>query len=111
MSRSGESLKFGTYVGVGTAVSVGLFFLMKMRKRKSQANRFSSEIMVRPHGEGWSFNGNDSNELGSHPDGPNLGFESNETWYNQTIQNQRRSSGVKTDLLHTGKIIVKVASF
>ena len=42
MLRSGESLKFGTYVGVGTAVSVGLFFLTKMRKRKSQANQPSS---------------------------------------------------------------------
>ena len=104
MSHSGDSLKLGTYVGVSTVVSLGLFFFMKMRKRSSQANRFSSEITVRPHREGWHLTnfGNDSNELGSHPEGPNLGFESNETWYNQTAQKQRRSASVKTDLLHTG---------
>ena len=98
MLQSSENVRFGTYVGLSTAVSLGLFLLMKTRKRRSQKNRFSSEITMRPHN---AF-GNDLSDLGSHPEGPNLGYESNETWYNQSAQNQRRSASVKCDLLHTG---------
>ena len=90
MSNSSNT-QFWMVLGATAGVSLGIFLLMKNRKQRSQANRFSSEVKIRPH----------RLELGSHPEGPNLGFESNESWYNQT-QNQRIAASVKTDLLHTG---------
>ena len=73
------------------AMVLGLCVLfIKDRKQKNQKNRFvSSETDY-------------TEERGdySHPEGPNLGFESNETWL-QTPQ-QRATSLVKTDLLHRG---------
>lgn len=99
MSNNGGS--FAVYLGGATLAACATFYFIKARKQKSQANRFMSDERVLPHREGWLLGSSEESGDYSHPEGPNLGSESHQSWYDQTPQ-QRATSSIKTDLLHRG---------
>jgi broad specificity phosphatase PhoE/predicted kinase len=86
-----------------TVAAVGAFYVI--RGRKAKTNVISSEKLIPPRNASWfSFDrirtsSQDAWEnSGQHPEGPNIGFESNTSWmYSNSLK-----SAAKTDLLHRG---------
>jgi len=92
------------FVSVAASLLAGLFYLMKRRKSKHIPIE-SSENFHRSRNISWFslpklVHGDDMNaDNHRHPEGPNIGFESNPSWLNKV---KDKSAAVKTDLLHTG---------
>jgi len=106
-SSSSSSTSTGTSVGLGvifSLVAAGAFYVIRGRKPKH--NVLTSEKLIPPRNASWfSFDrirtsSQDAWDSSTqHPEGPNIGFESNTSWmYNNSL----KSAAAKTDLLHRG---------
>jgi hypothetical protein len=93
------------YLSIGISVLATMFYVMKRRKSKHipiessenfhnsrNISWFSLPKLVQSHNE---------DLFDQHPEGPNIGFESNPSWLTKT---KDKNAAVKTDLLHTGHI-------
>lgn len=96
-------------VTVTATLATGLFLYMKRRKSGNLPEPTIVESSTNFHNArnaSWlSFgylntlasHSGDVNDVDLHPEGPNIGFQSNSSWYRE-----KSSITAKTDLLHTG---------
>jgi hypothetical protein len=83
-----------------TCLFLGILYLIKSRKKKFSPalvseqyhkNQFSTWLTTH-------FSLSKLSDSWDHPEGPNIGFESNESW----LENDSHLSPAKIDLLHQG---------
>ena len=108
-SNSGGGASSMLLAGLFSAAALGGFWLVRARKQNASVVR-ETEKLIPPRNASWfSFDrirGTSSqdewlnNQNLQHPEGPNIGFESNTSW----VYNATSRQAAKTDLLHRGHI-------
>lgn len=100
---SSDQVKTAFFVTGMISALAGAFYLMKLRKKRRSVE--STENFFRTRNASWfslprlRANSEDVWDPQHHPEGPNIGFESNPSWLTKD-----KSAAAKTDLLHTGHI-------